>query len=129
MNAELLMLVGGCAAFMLTVYGVRSRDLREKYAIMWVTVAFLLLLCGLFPQSIMRLADASRLSYPAMVLFVSLAAIYAFSFTVSVSLTRQYRRNIRLTQEIAILSHRLEQMELELAAKAGRASGSEEVRN
>ena len=59
----------------------------------------------------MSLADASRLSYPAAVLFVALAAIYVFSFTVSVSLSRQYRRNTRLNQEIALLELRLRGLE------------------
>lgn len=111
MNAEVLMLIGGITAFVLTVYWVRNRDLLEKYAVGWISVAFILLLCGLFPRLIMAFADASRLSYPAAVLFVALAAIYVFSFAVSVSVTRQYRRNIRLTQELGMLEHRLRRLE------------------
>jgi flagellar biosynthesis/type III secretory pathway chaperone len=34
-----------------------------------------------------------------------------FSFSVSVSLTRQYRRNIRLMQELAIMEARLRELE------------------
>jgi len=110
-NAELLMLLGGLCAFVLTVYWVRSRDLREKYAVLWLVAASLLLLCGLFPGVIMGFAGAAHLSYAAAVLFVSLAAIYIFSFAVSVALSRQYWRNIRLTQEIALLERRLRTME------------------
>jgi hypothetical protein len=111
MNAELLMLLGGITAFVLTVYWVRNRDLREKYAVAWLTVAFLLLLCGLMPDAIKRLAEGSRLSYPAAVLFVALTAIYLFAFTVSVSLTRQYRKNVRLMQELALLERRVRGLE------------------
>lgn len=124
-NAELLMLVGGVSAFLLTISWVRNRDLREKYAVLWTVVAFLLLLCGLFPQAIMALADASHLSYPAAVLFVSLAAIYVYAFAVTVSLTRQHRRNIRLTQEVALLDFRLRQLEQALASQA---DGAEDLR-
>jgi hypothetical protein len=113
MNAERLMLLGGVAAFALTIYWVRNRDLREKYAVAWIVVAFLLLLCGMFPSAIMSLADASRLSYPAAVLFVALAAIYVFAFTVSVSLTRHYRRNLRLIQELSLLEARVRSLELQ----------------
>jgi hypothetical protein len=115
-NAENLMLIGGLSAFVLTIYWVRSRDLREKYAVGWVIVAVLLLLLGLFPGLIMRVADASHLSYPSAVLFVALAAIYLFSFLVSVSLTRQYRRNVRLAQEVALLEQRLRELEKAVAA-------------
>ena len=118
MSAELLMLVGGASAFLLTLYWVRSRDLREKYAVVWIAVALLVLLCGLFPKVIMIAADRAHLAYPTAVLFISLAAIYVFSFSVSVSLTRQYRRNVRLTQEIAILEQRLRVLETKVSNDA-----------
>jgi hypothetical protein len=114
MNAELLMLVGGLAAFLLTLHWVRSRDLREKYAVVWVVVASVLLVCGLFPGLIMYFADRAHLAYSSAVLFVALAAIYVFSFSVSVSLTHQYRRNARLMQELALLNARVQQLEAAL---------------
>lgn len=117
MTAERLMLVGGVTAFLLTIYWVRNRDLREKYAVVWVLVAFLLLLCGLFPGVVKALADESHLSYPSAVLFVALAAIYCFAFSSSVSLTRQYRRNVRLIQELAMLEQRLRRLEEALPPK------------
>ncbi len=107
MTAERLMLIGGVSAFLLTVYWVRSRRLRERYAIGWLAVATLLLLCGVFPGVIMRLAQLAHLSYPAAVLFVALTAIYCFSFLVTVSLTRQHRQSTRLLQEVALLRTRL----------------------
>jgi len=111
LDAPLLMLIGGVTAFLLTLWWVRKRDLREKYAVMWIAVASLLLLCGLFPQGIMVLATTLHLSYPAAVLFIALAAIYIFSFSVSVSLTRQFRRINRLMQEVAMLEYRLRRLE------------------
>jgi hypothetical protein len=110
-TAETLMLTGGVGAFLLTLYWVRSRDLREKYAVIWMLVAFVLLLCGLFPDALMWFANTAHLSYPSAVLFVALAVMYVFSFTVSVSLTRQYRKNVRLTQELALLELRLRRLE------------------
>lgn len=118
MNAETLMLVGGTTGFGLTLYWVRSRGLREKYAVAWTAVALLLLLVGLFPRVLMSLANEAHLSYPAAVLFAALTLIYVFSFTVSVSLTSQYRRNVRLTQEVAILEERVRRLERALVARA-----------
>jgi hypothetical protein len=100
MTAETLMLVGGVGAFLLTLYWVRSRDLREKYAVIWMLVASMLLVNGLFPSLIMSFASASHLQYPTAVLFVALAMMYLFSFTVSV------------TQEMALLELRLRRLEL-----------------
>jgi uncharacterized membrane protein YfcA len=119
MNAETLMLMGGTSAFAITLYWVRSRELREKYAVAWTAVAVMLFLVGLFPEALMKLADRAHLSYSAAVLFVALTLIYFFSFTVSVSLTHQYRRNVRLTQEVALLGERVRRLEKELAAARG----------
>ncbi len=119
MNAPTLMLVGGVVAFLVTIHWVRNRDMRERYAIGWLFMAAILLLCGLFPSVIMRWAHFAHLSYSSAVLVVSLTAIYCFSLFVSVALTHQYRRNVRLMQELAILSQRLER--LHNAAKANPA--------
>ncbi|MCS6850879.1 MAG: DUF2304 domain-containing protein [Gemmataceae bacterium] len=118
MNAESLMLLGGIAAFVLTIWWVRSRDLREKYAIVWIMVASLLLVCGLFPDLVKGFAERVHLSYAAAVLYVALVAIYLFSFTVSLSLSRQHHRNVRLTQQVALLEHRLQQLEATVAQAA-----------
>jgi hypothetical protein len=111
MNAPNLMLAGGVIAFLLTIHWVRSRDLRERYAIGWLFLASLLLLCGLFPSGIMGWANYAHLSYSSAVLFVALTAIYCFALFVSVALTHQYRRNVRLLQEIAIISARMRSLE------------------
>lgn len=117
MTAELLMLIGGVSSFLITVRWVRQRHLREKYAVGWLAVATLLLLCGLFPRIIMSWAESAHLSYPAAVLFVALTLIYPFSFFVSLSLTRQYRRNVRLMQELALLEQRVRMLEQRLHAR------------
>jgi hypothetical protein len=111
MNAELLMLAGGVAAFALTIYRVRNRDMREKYAAAWIGVACVLLLMGIFPHVIERMAKMAHLSYPAAILFMALTVIYLFSFSVSLTLSRHHRQNMRLLQEIALLEHRLRLLE------------------
>jgi hypothetical protein len=110
-NAEFLMLLGGCGAFLMTLYWVRVRELRERYAIGWLAVATLLLLTGLFPDVLKGIAEWAHLSYPALVLFAALGLIYMNSFFVSVALTKHYRWNVRLTQQMALLEERLRRLE------------------
>jgi hypothetical protein len=111
MTAERLMFLSGVLAFLFTVLRVRGRALREKYGILWLAIGFLLLLSGLFPRLIMGFAEAAHLSYSSAVLFVALALIYVFAFTVSESLTGLYRQYVRLMQEVAILEERLRNVE------------------
>jgi hypothetical protein len=110
-TAEILMTLGGACAFLLTINWVRSRELREKYAVVWIGVAFALLVIGLFPRLVMYFADSAHLAYPSAVLFIALAAIYVSTFSMSVSLSRQFRRNARLLQEVAIMEMRLRELE------------------
>ncbi len=111
MNAERLMMVGGVAGFGLTLYWARTRHLGERHALGWMAAATIGLVCGLFPHTLMELADASRLSYPAAVLFIALGVGYVYAFAVSVALTRLHRRCVRLLQAVALLEHRVRELE------------------
>ncbi|MBI1346096.1 DUF2304 family protein [bacterium] len=115
MNAERLMMLGGMAAFCLTFYWVRGRQLREKYAVAWMSVATVLLLLGLFPQLIKGFAENSGLAYPSAVLFLALGAIYLFSMSVSLSLTRTRRTSVRLMQDLALTRYEVEGLQQRLS--------------
>jgi hypothetical protein len=111
MNAERLMMLGGIAAFALTLLWVRKRDLREKYSLLWLCCATCLLVCGLFPELIMTAAHWCKLSYSAAVLFVAVTMAYFFAFGTTVALTHCHRRITRLLQTTALLEHRLARLE------------------
>jgi hypothetical protein len=83
-----------------------------------MVLATILLLCGIFPELIMRFADAARLSYPSAVLFIALGAMYLFAFFVTVSMSRQHRQSARLLQEIGLLQSRLLRLESRLEEPA-----------
>lgn len=123
-NAEFLMLLGGVGAFVMTLYWVRVRELRERYAIGWLAVATVLLVTGLFPEQLEGIARRAHLSPPALVLFVALTLIYLNSFFVSVALTKQYRWNVRLTQQMALLEERLRRLEGEKGVKPADAEAT-----
>lgn len=125
MNAETLMTIGGVLAFGITLHWVRRRELREKYAVGWVALASLLLVVGVFPDLLMVFAERTHLSYPAAVLFIALTVIYLFAFAVSVSLTTQYRRNVRLTQELALMEERLRRLEVAAAVRPDATKSNE----
>jgi hypothetical protein len=127
LTAESLMFLGGVTAFLLTLYLVRNRELREKYAVGWILAAVLLLLCGMFPEVLKTAAHLVRLSYPAAVLFIALTAIYLFAISVSISLTRQHRRTLRLMQEIALLEQSMRKIEGKLETTDSSAPAGETI--
>jgi len=111
MTAELLMLIGGVTAFLFTLYWVRLRALRVKYALMWLCVSGALLVVGAFPGLLMGFADWANLSYAAATLMFALLLMYLFGFSVSLSLSRIHRRDLRLTQDVALLEARVRELE------------------
>lgn len=110
-KAEFFMLIGGIAAFLITLHWVRKRELREKYALGWLGISLLLLLLGLFPSLLMKTAHLLHFSYAALVSFITAGLLFLFSFSVSISLSRQHRRNIRLTQDLGLLEQRVRELE------------------
>jgi hypothetical protein len=111
LKAEHFMMLGGIVAFLFTLYWVRRRELRVKYALSWLGIGCVLLITGLFPGIIMRTAERLHFSYAALVAFLTAGMLFLFAFSVSISLSRQYRRNMRLTQEMAILEQRIRLLE------------------
>jgi len=111
MTAERLMLAGGVSAFLLTVYWVRKRELRERYALGWLSVALLLLTIGVCPGILKGMAEYSRLSFTAAAFFLALTTTYFLAFSITVSLSRSHGRNLRLTQELALLELRVRELE------------------
>jgi hypothetical protein len=68
-------------------------------------------MAGLFPAIIMKTAERFHFSYAALVAFITAGGLFLFAFPVSISLSRQYRRNIRLTQEVSLLEKRINDLE------------------
>jgi len=111
MNAELMMLISGTGAFLVTLFLVRQRRMRVKYALVWLALSFGGLVVGAYPRLLMEFAGWARLSFPAAALLVALGLIYVFSFSVSLSLSQAHRRTTRLLQEVALLEERVRELE------------------
>jgi hypothetical protein len=109
MNANSLMAIGGGFILLLAISIGRQRYLHETYALTWVGIGMALLVSALFPCD--GLLSAWDLSEVTKVVLIGMAALFLFSFTVSISLTHQYRRNVLLNQEMALLEFRLRNLE------------------
>ena len=111
MTAENLMTVAGFSAFVLTLCLVRQRALREKYAILWLSLGLFLAVLGMFPGVIKWFAHAFHLAYPTAVLFGALSVIFLFSIGISISISRHHRHITSLLQDLAILRSKVVELE------------------
>jgi len=119
MTAEKLMMLSGAIAFLFTLYWVRKREMLEKLAIIWIVASSFFLLLGLFPDILKIFALSARLSFSTAALFIFTGLMYIFAFFASLAYSNLYRRNQRLTQKIALLELRQNELEAKLSKKNG----------
>jgi hypothetical protein len=115
MSPESLMLISGSVVLAQAVLGGRQRRLREKYVLAWAGVGLVQIACALLSG-----LDVCGLNGTATAVLVGLTALYVFSFAMSVSLSHLCRQNVRLNQEVALLEHRLYDVEAALTPRTGR---------
>jgi len=101
-----LLIVGAVTAMLL------KRQLREKYAVLWLVIGLAVLLLGIFPEALLWLTLALGFQLPANLIFtLAITLLLAASLHLSYELTRSEERLRRLAEETAIA--RLAQSRLE----------------
>ncbi len=104
-------LLAGILVLLLTFELLRRRALREKYAALWLLVAFVAVVFALFPASLDRLASLLGFQVPANLLFALAALVLlAVSMQLSLELGRVEDQSQRLAEEVALLRLDLEQL-------------------
>lgn len=93
------------------------RQLREKYAVLWLTIGLAVLILGLFPQALSWLTSTLGFQLPANLIFtLAIGLLLAVTLHLSWELTRAEERLRRLAEEAAITRLRQENIEREIAA-------------
>jgi hypothetical protein len=99
---------------------VRTRKLKEEFAILWLFTGVSLVLIPLFIDEIDFFAFALGIEYPPALLFlVALLGITFILFQFSVSISRYSDQIKVLTQELALLRHRIQELERQQQATHG----------
>ena len=111
MTAEFLMFFGSLSCYIITLYWVRKRILKAKYAVYWLAISFFVLILGVFPQIIKSIAVSCHLSYPTVLLIINFLVFYSAGFMASMALSQLCNKNKVLIQEIALLEQRMSALE------------------
>jgi hypothetical protein len=99
---------------------VRTRKLREEYALFWVASAVVMVLAPLSVDLFDRISYAVGVAYPPALLFlIALICIFFILFQFSLVISRFAEQIKVLTQELALTRTRLEELEHELRAARG----------
>jgi hypothetical protein len=89
---------------------IRSRRLQERYALLWVMTAVVLLVFALWRDGLNVLANTVGIAYPPSALFL-LAAVFILVVLLhySTAISELAERNLMLAQRIALLEQRLKE--------------------
>jgi hypothetical protein len=109
-RAHILVLVATVAVAIFIVRLVRLRQLKSKYALLWLVIGSILLPFGVFPGMLNTVSDWFGIVYsPATFLFVAVGFLFLVVVHYSWELSRLEKKTRTLAEEIALLRARLEE--------------------
>ena len=91
---------------------IRSRKLRERYALLWLATAGVILFFAAWRSGLHNLSNALGIAYPPNALFV-LAMLFVLVLLLHFStvISKLSDRSTTLTQRLALLEERLRELE------------------
>lgn len=102
------------------------RRIREKYAVLWLVLGVIVLVLGIFPGVLEAATDALGVELPVNLLFATaLAVLLGVALHLSWELSMSEDETRRLAEDVAILSARLDALEVDPEADPAQRSGPE----
>jgi hypothetical protein len=91
---------------------IRSRKLRERYALLWLATAGVILFFAVWRSGLHSLSEALGIAYPPNALFVlSMLFVLVLLLHFSTVISKLSDRSTTLTQRLALLEERLRELE------------------
>lgn len=112
MSVTLFAALSSVVIFAVIIELIRSGRLRERYALLWLATAAVILVFGLWRDLLNQLANALGIAYPPNALFVlAMGFMLLLLLHYSTVISRLSDRTTTLTQRLAILEQRLRELE------------------
>ena len=107
---------------------VRRKALRERYAILWLVLAIILIILSAWGSLLKKIADLLNVQYAPSILFsLSLLFVFAIMIHFSVVLSKQGKSYQRIAQRISILDEKLQRLGQEQASRRLSPEDAEET--
>ncbi len=118
--ARLLLMALGIGIVGVVINLVRTRRLKEEYAILWLFTGVVLVLLPVVIDLLDAVSFALGITYPpAFIGLVAAVSILFILFQFSTSISKFSERTKVLTQEMGIMQERVRRLEAELAEAQG----------
>jgi hypothetical protein len=122
MRVQLVTIVGAAVLLLTVLEMVRRRQLTERYALLWLLSAGVLLALAVWSNALAKISHAIGVVYPPNALFfIAIGCIVLLLLHFSSAVSRLTDRSETLAQRQALLEERLRRQE----RRAGEATESE----
>ena len=127
-RVEIIALLGSFSLLGLIIELVRRRKLGEAYSLLWLLTGITLVLLSLWRELLDVLARLVGIFYPPTALFVvGFGFVLLILLQFSVMVSRLSDENRSLSQRLAILDWRLDQLEKALGGEVEAGSESDDT--
>ena len=111
-RARLFFVILGVLVLVFVINLVRTKRLKEEYALLWLLMAASLVIAPLLIDLIDRISFAIGIDYPpALIIVIALVCFALIFFQISVTISRFSEQIKNLSQDLALARRRLEQLE------------------
>jgi hypothetical protein len=109
---QIISILASVIIILLILSLIRQRRLREEYSIMWIVGSLVLILFSIWRGLLDIIARMVGVVYaPAILLLIGIFFGVVMFLHFTVVLSKQADRNKSLTQELALLKNRIEELE------------------
>jgi hypothetical protein len=118
-RARLFFVGLGLLVLVFVVNLVRTKKLKEEYALLWLLMAVALVVAPLLIDLIDEISFAIGIDYPpALIIVIALVCFALIFFQISVSISRFSEQIKNLSQDLALTRRRVEELEAQLGDHA-----------
>jgi hypothetical protein len=112
MPVQLFAALASVALLGVVIELIRARKLRERYALLWLATAGVILVFAVWRSGLYHLSDALGIAYPPNALF-ALAMLFVIVLLLHYStvISKLSDRSTTLTQRLALMEERLRELE------------------
>lgn len=114
-RARIFAMILGIVVSLFVINLVRTRRLKEEFALLWLLTSIVLVLTPLFIDYLDLIAYALGIEYPpALIFLLAIISLLLILFQFSMRISRFSEQIKVLTQEVAVLRARIEDLEPDL---------------
>lgn len=97
---------------LLILRAIKKGKMQISFSIFWILSGIGLIISLIIPQFISKISSALGFSVPSNMIFCIMIFIeFLLIFDLTLKLSKEYKRNITLVQEVSLLKKRVEKLE------------------